>query len=270
MIAFPNAKINLGLNVVEKRPDNYHNIETVFIPVGLKDILEVVHHNESQEPYVMENTGLKVDAPASENICVKALELIRKDHNIGPVKIHLHKVIPFGAGLGGGSSDGAEMLKLLNDLFELKLSNGQLKKYAVQLGADCPFFIDNKPVYASGIGEILSPVEMDLSGYYFVLIVPGVHVSTPQAYQYVKPARPEFPVKEVVCLPPEEWKEKLKNDFEASVFKQFPEIEKVKDYLYNEGAVYASMSGSGSSVYGLFREKPEPEYENAFVCMEEF
>lgn len=270
MITFPNAKINLGLNVVEKRPDNYHNIETVFIPLGLKDILEVVHNTESEAPYMMENTGIVVDAPVQENICVKALELLKKDFDIGPVKIHLHKVIPFGAGLGGGSSDGANMLKLVNDFFELELTNGRLKKYAVQLGADCPFFIENRPVFATGIGDITEPVDINLSGYYFVLIIPDIKVSTPEAYRYVKPKTPEYDLREIIKLPVEEWKGKIINDFEHSVFKQYPGIKKVKDYLYESGAVYASMSGSGSSVYGFFRGKPDLKSNNMFVWVQEF
>ena len=269
MIAFPNAKINLGLNVIEKRQDNYHNIETVFIPIGLKDILEVVHNTENNEPYTFNNTGLKIGAPASENICVKALDLIRKDHNIGPVKIHLHKVVPFGAGLGGGSSDGAFMLKLLNDLFELGLNNEELKEYAVQLGADCPFFIDNEPVFATGIGEVMFPLKLDMSGYYFVLVVPEIHVSTPDAYRFVTPQRPQYSVNEVVKQPVGEWKGKIKNDFEDSVFKQYPKIKEIKDHLYEKGAVYASMSGSGSSVYGFFREKPEIKIDNSFIWTEQ-
>ena len=270
MIAFPNAKINIGLNVVEKRPDNYHNIETVFFPVGLKDILEVVHGDDPSQPYEMNNTGIVVDAPVAENICVKAYELLKKDFDLGPVRIHLHKVIPFGAGLGGGSSDGANMLILLNDLFELGLSNERLKEYAVMLGADCPFFIDNRPAFATGIGDILTPVDVDLSGYWFVLIVPEIHVSTPQAYRYVVPQKPEYSLVDTIKQPVVSWKGKVVNDFEKSVFEQFHGIEKIKDHLYDKGAVYASMSGSGSSVYGFFNEKPELKFDNAFVWTEKF
>ncbi len=270
MIAFPNAKINLGLNIVEKRPDNYHNIQSVFVPLALKDILEVVHNTEDDLPFTMKNTGIPVNVPAKENICVRALELLKDDFDIGPVKIHLHKVIPFGAGLGGGSSDAANMLRLLNDLFELGLTSEQLKGYAVKLGADCPFFVENKPAYVTGIGEIMTPVDIDLKGCYIVLIIPKVHVSTPEAYRFVKPQKPEYQLKETLKLPVEQWKDKIVNGFEESVFKQFPEIKNVKDYLYERGAVYASMSGSGSSVYGLFREKPEIKVEDAFIHIERF
>lgn len=268
MIAFPNAKINLGLSVIEKRPDNYHNLETLFYPVGLKDVLEVVHNKGGKESYTWNNTGLQIDAPAEENICIKALDLLKKDHEIGPVQVHLHKVIPFGAGLGGGSSDGAAMLMLLNDLFELNISREKLKKYAAVLGADCAFFIDNEPSFAKGIGDELEAVDIDLRGYYLVLVVPPVHVSTANAYKYVIPAVPEFRVKEVIKLPVEEWKDKLKNDFEESVFTGFPELKEMKYYLYDRGAVYASMSGSGSSLFGLFREKPDIVISNSFVWIE--
>ncbi len=268
MISFPNAKINLGLSVIEKRPDNYHNIETVFLPVGLKDILEVVHNKDNNKSFVWNNTGIIVDAPAEKNICIKALELLKADYDIGSIQIHLHKSIPFGAGLGGGSADGASMLMLLNNLFELNLSKEHLKEYAVQLGADCPLFIDNIPQYATGIGDILKPVDLNIADYYFVLLVPDIHVSTPDAYKFVMPGQPEFSVKDVINLPVSEWKGKLVNDFEQSVFTQYPEIKKIKDYLYQIGAVYVSMSGSGSSVYGFFEHLPEIDVDNCFVWTE--
>ncbi len=269
MISFPNAKINLGLSVVEKRPDNYHNIETVFFPVGLKDILEVVHNPGSDKPFIWNSTGIVIDTPPEKNICIKALELLKNDYEIGPVQIHLHKNIPFGAGLGGGSADAASMLVLLNDLFELGLSQSQLKGYAVQIGADCPFFIDNKPQYATGIGDRLESVDIDLSGWHLVLIVPDIHVSTPDAYKFVKPGKPKFRVKDIVKQPLHEWKGRLNNDFEQSVFIQYPQINKLKEYLYNIGAEYASMSGSGSSVFGLFKKKPAVDIKSCFVWTEE-
>jgi len=269
MISFPNAKINLGLSVVEKRPDNYHNIETVFLPTGLKDILEVVHNKGGEKPYEWSSTGIVIDTPPENNICIKALELLKADFNIGSVKIHLHKVIPFGAGLGGGSADAAAMLVLLNEMFELRLSQKQLKRYAVQIGADCPFFIDNTPQFATGIGDVLTPIDIDLTGYYLAILVPDVHVSTPDAYRFVKPVEPEFKISDVIKLPVHEWRGKLINDFEESVFKQYPEINKLKEYLYDAGAEYASMSGSGSSVFGLFAKKPELNINNCFVWTEE-
>ena len=269
MISFPNAKINLGLSVVEKRQDNYHNIETVFLPTGLKDILEVVHNEGGEKPYEWSSTGIVIDTPPENNICIKALELLKADFNIGSVKIHLHKVIPFGAGLGGGSADAAAMLVLLNEMFELRLSQKQLKRYAVQIGADCPFFIDNTPQFATGIGDVLTPIDIDLTGYYLAILVPDVHVSTPDAYRFVKPVEPEFKISDVIKLPVHEWRGKLINDFEESVFKQYPEINKLKEYLYDAGAEYASMSGSGSSVFGLFAKKTELNIDNCFVWTEE-
>ncbi len=268
MISFPNAKINLGLSVIEKRPDNYHNLETVFMPIGLKDILEVVHNKDGNEPYIWNNTGIIVDAPAEKNICIKALELLKVDFDIDPVQLHLHKNIPFGAGLGGGSADGASMLMLLNDLFELGLSTKQLKKYAVQLGADCSFFIDNTPQYATGIGDILEPIVLNLSGFHLVLLVPNIHVSTPDAYKFVIPANPELSIRDIIELPLHQWKDRLVNDFEKSVFRQYPKIEELKKYLYHIGAEYVSMSGSGSSVFGLFVQKPEIDIDDCFVWTE--
>ena len=268
MIHFPNAKINIGLYVTEKRPDNYHNIETVFLPFGLKDILEVVHNKKDNRPYVWNNTGIIVDTPARNNICIKALELLKADYDIGPVQVHLHKVIPFGAGLGGGSSDGAAMLILLNELFELGITNKGLKRYASGLGADCALFIENIPQYATGIGDILEPVSVDVAGYYFVLLVPDIHVSTAEAYRFVKPRKPEYNLKDMITSPLPEWKGKIKNDFEESVFNQYPELKRLKDYLYGSGAVYASMSGSGSSVYGFFEHEPALKIDNCFVWTE--
>ncbi len=269
MISFPNAKINLGLSVVEKRPDSYHNIETVFYPIGLRDILEVVYNDGAEEPYVWSSTGIVIDTPPENNICIKALELLKADFDIGSVKIHLHKVIPFGAGLGGGSADAASMLVLLNSMFELNLSEEQLKKYAVQIGADCPFFIDNTPQYATGIGDLLENIDIDLSGWHLLLLVPDVHVSTPDAYKFIKPGKPKFCVKDTVKQPLREWKGRLNNDFEQSVFMQYSQINELKKYLYNIGAEYASMSGSGSSVFGIFAEKPSVNIKNCFVWTEE-
>ncbi len=269
MISFPNAKINLGLSVTEKRPDSYHNIETLFFPIGLNDVLEVVHNIGSNKPFVWSSTGIVIDTPPENNICIKALNLLKADFDIEPVKVHLHKNIPFGAGLGGGSSDASSMLILLNDLFELGLSTEQLKKYAVQLGADCPFFIDKTPQYATGIGDVLNVVNLNLSGYYLVLLVPEIHVSTPEAYKFVKPGQPEFRIKELIKMPLHEWRGKLVNDFENSVFMQYPQINRLKEYLYNIGADYASMSGSGSSVFGLFVQKPKIDLDNCFIWTEE-
>lgn len=252
MVVFPNAKINLGLNVVERRADGYHNLETVFFPVALSDVLEVLPGTNTQ----LEISGIRVDGRLESNLVYRAWELLNKDFRIPPVKIFLHKVIPMGAGLGGGSSDGAFMLKLLNRMFELKLDSVRLKGYAVRLGADCPFFVDNMPAFATGIGDTLTPVGMDLSSYRLVIVKPPVAVNTGMAYKSIVPLIPAKSVTEIVSQPVETWRGELSNDFEKPVFEMFPEIMDVRDKLYEKGAVYAAMSGSGSAVFGLFGELP--------------
>ncbi|QIA07280.1 4-(cytidine 5'-diphospho)-2-C-methyl-D-erythritol kinase [Draconibacterium halophilum] len=252
MITFPNAKINIGLNVVEKRPDGYHNLETIFYPVKLSDALEVIE----AETTSFSSSGIKIDAEPENNLVYKAYSLLTEDFNMPPIKMHLHKVIPFGAGLGGGSADAAFALKMLNDYFGLSLSIDQLKQYAARIGADCPFFINNKPTFAHGIGDQFKSVNIDLSRYEIVIIKPPFSVSTPQAYKNIVPAKPHFNLLEIAQLPIEDWKTVVKNDFEKSVFPQFPEVENLKNKLYEAGAVYASMSGSGSAVFGIFRHSP--------------
>ncbi|WP_319229422.1 4-(cytidine 5'-diphospho)-2-C-methyl-D-erythritol kinase [Draconibacterium orientale] len=252
MITFPNAKINIGLNVVEKRPDGYHNLETIFYPVKLADALEVVDAEET----AFSSSGIEIDATAENNLVYKAYSLLAGDFDLPPVKMHLHKVIPFGAGLGGGSADAAFALKMLNDYFALGLTTTQLEDYAARIGADCPFFIQNKPTFAHGIGDQFKPVNLDLSAYEIVIVKPPFSVGTPQAYQNIVPAKPEFNLLQIDQLPIEDWKSVVKNDFEKSVFPQFPEIENLKEKLYDAGAVYASMSGSGSAVFGIFRHLP--------------
>jgi 4-diphosphocytidyl-2-C-methyl-D-erythritol kinase len=252
MITFPNAKINIGLNVVEKRPDGYHNLETIFYPVKLSDALEVVEAGET----AFSSSGIEIDATAENNLVYKAYSLLAGDFDLSPVKMHLHKVIPFGAGLGGGSADAAFALKMLNDYFVLGLTTTQLEDYAARIGADCPFFIENKPTFAHGIGDQFKPVKLDLSAFEIVIVKPSFSVSTPQAYRNIVPTKPGFNLLEIDQLPIEDWKTVVKNDFEKSVFPQFPEIEKLKNQLYEAGAVYASMSGSGSAVFGIFRHSP--------------
>ncbi|MFV0330024.1 MAG: 4-(cytidine 5'-diphospho)-2-C-methyl-D-erythritol kinase [Dysgonomonas sp.] len=254
MICFPNAKINLGLNIVSKRSDGYHNLETVFYPIAIKDALEIIV-KEEQSKDTFSEAGIKIDSDPDNNLVMKALKLMRSHYTFPFVEVHLLKKIPFGAGLGGGSSDASYMLKLLNDAFHLGASDEELAKLAVQLGADCPFFIYNRPVFASGIGEIFEDIELSLKGYYFVLIKPDIHVSTKDAFANIKPQYPEVSLKEIIKRPIAEWKGLMVNDFEKSVFSKFPEIEKVKEYLYDRGALYASMSGSGSSVFGIFAEE---------------
>ena len=254
MITFPNAKINLGLNIVEKRPDGYHNLETIFYPINLQDALEVTRRENNDKEYTLHISGSPLEGEPEDNLVVKAYKLLKKDYpGLLPVDIHMYKHIPAGAGLGGGSSDAACMIKLLNDKFSLGLSTERMEEYAVKLGADCAFFIRNKPVFATGIGNLFEPVELSLKGYHIILIKPDIFVSTRDAFAEIKPVRPAVSLKEIVKQPMETWKNSMKNDFEDSVFKQFPEIAAIKDELYDLGAVYAAMSGSGSSVYGIFK-----------------
>lgn len=254
MITFPNAKINLGLNIVEKRPDGYHNLETIFYPINLQDALEVTRRENNDKEYTLHISGSSLEGEPEDNLVVKAYKLLKKDYpGLLPVDIHMYKHIPAGAGLGGGSSDAACMIKLLNDKFSLGLSTERMEEYAVKLGADCAFFIRNKPVFATGIGNLFEPVELSLKGYHIILIKPDIFVSTRDAFAEIKPVRPAVSLKEIVKQPMKTWKNSMKNDFEDSVFKKFPEIAAIKDELYDLGAVYAAMSGSGSSVYGIFK-----------------
>lgn len=254
MITFPNAKINLGLNIIEKRPDGYHNLETIFYPINLQDALEVTRRENGDNEYSLHMSGTPLDGEPEDNLVVKAYKLLKKDYPaMLPVDIHMYKHIPAGAGLGGGSSDAAFMIKLLNDKFSLGLTTEQMKDYAARLGADCAFFIQNKPVFATGIGNVFEPVEVSLKGYHIVLIKPNIFVSTRDAFAEIKPVRPAVSLKEIVKQPIETWKDSMKNDFEDSVFKKFPEIAAIKDELYDLGAVYAAMSGSGSAVFGIFK-----------------
>jgi 4-diphosphocytidyl-2-C-methyl-D-erythritol kinase len=248
MISFPPCKINLGLRILRKRSDGYHDIETCFFPIGWTDVLEIIPASETK----FNQTGIAIAGDANANIVYKAYELMKRDFNIGPVEIHLHKIIPHGAGLGGGSSDAAHALKLLNTIFQLNLSLEQLKKYALMLGSDCPFFLETKPMLGTGRGEILEPFSVDLSGKYLTLIKPDVHVSTAEAYRDVVPETPSVSLRDLLKSPLNSWRELIINDFEKSVFLRYPEIKQIKDFLYDEGAVYACMSGSGSTVYGIF------------------
>ncbi len=248
MIVFPNAKINIGLSVTARRPDGYHTLESILYPIGLKEALEVVEADE----LAFSSTGLAIPGSDADNLCLKAYKLLSADFNLPAVHIHLHKHIPIGAGLGGGSADAAFFLKLMNEKFELALSTIQLQSYAQRLGADCAFFVENKPAYATGIGEILTPIALDLSAYFMVLVKPNVHISTAEAYRGVVPKKPTSNLLSSIQLPVSEWRTAIKNDFEESVFAKHPQIRGVKSALYDAGALYASMSGSGSSVYGIF------------------
>ena len=239
--------------MVSKRDDGYHNLETIFYPVKLADALELADSDEMQ----FSASGIEIDGNPENNLVFKAYKLLQKDYKLPPVKLHLHKIIPFGAGLGGGSSDAAFTLKILDKYFKLKIPSTKLENYAAQIGADCPFFIENKPTFASGIGDQFQPLNLDLSEYEILIIKPNISVSTPDAYKNIIPAKPIFNLKDIENLPIESWKDVIKNDFEKSVFEKYPEIEKLKNTLYKMGALYTSMSGSGSAVFGIFRHLPE-------------
>ena len=260
MLVFPNAKINLGLFITEKRTDGFHNLESLFLPIPLCDILEVTVTTEDTS---LVCTGESSDIPTEKNIVYKAWRLLQEACGIGPVKIHLHKIIPSGAGMGGGSSDGTFMLKALNELFNLNLSIDRLEELSAQLGSDCPFFIKNTASLVSGRGEGVEPVEFNLEGKYLVVVNPGIHISTAKAFQGIQPLPSNFNWKEFVQHRDFE-KVELRNDFEQSVFLMYPEIAEIKSTLLNAGALYSSMSGTGSTVYGLFKEEPQLEWSEKY------
>jgi 4-diphosphocytidyl-2-C-methyl-D-erythritol kinase len=262
MVLFPNCKINLGLHILNKREDGFHNLETVFYPVALKDALEIIPFHNANAAITFTSSGLAVDGHIDDNICVKAYHLLKKDFpKLPAIKMHLLKAIPMGAGLGGGSADGAFTLQLLNKKFNLNLSTAQLRHYAAQLGSDCAFFIINKPCYATGRGEILEEVAIDLSKYQIVLINPGIHVNTGWAFSQLSPAPPQKSVSAIIAQPIATWQQELKNDFEQPVFEKYPAIKNIKESLYTNGAIYAAMSGSGSTVFGIFEKgKTIPQF----------
>ena len=255
MITFPNCKINLGLWVMQRRPDGYHNIQTVLLPVPWCDILEIVPSRDSETTLTV--SGAKVDSLIENNLCYRAWRLLADNYSIPAVNIHLHKVIPTGAGLGGGSSDASFTLKMLNSMFGLSLGNEILRMLAVQLGMDCPFFIENVPALSTGRGEFLKPVSLILDSYFLVIVKPPVHVSTAAAFIGIKPIYRENSIDDITDLPVHSWKKELHNDFENTVFELYPDILEIKNLMYRQGAVYASLSGSGSAVFGIFAAKPE-------------
>ncbi|MEM9896567.1 MAG: 4-(cytidine 5'-diphospho)-2-C-methyl-D-erythritol kinase [Bacteroidota bacterium] len=250
MIVFPNAKINIGLKVVGKRQDGYHDIETCFYPIPWNDVLEIV----PSEKLEFHCYGLEIPGNENENLCLKAYDLLAKDFSIPPVSIHLLKNIPMGGGLGGGSSNGAFTLSLLSDLFDLKLTTSQKIAYALLLGSDCPFFIQNQPVIATGRGELLEPVALSLAGQYLAIYNPGIHISTKEAFSKIQPQGSSRSIKSALENQ-NTWKTQLKNDFETSAFAIYPEIKRIKDEMIEAGAYYSSMTGTGSTVYGLFSKK---------------
>jgi 4-diphosphocytidyl-2-C-methyl-D-erythritol kinase len=283
MISFPNAKINLGLNVLRKRDDGFHDIETLMIPVGLCDVLEIMKSKTAESTFKC--SGIKIggglpvpgndestDANGQhDNLVIKAYQLLKNDFELPPLYIHLHKAIPAGAGLGGGSSDCAFTLKMLNDIFNLNLNTEQLKAYAQRLGSDCAFFIENKSALSTGRGEILHPSPVTLTGYFLYLIKPDVHITTAEAYAWVKPDANAETLTTILKKPIAEWKHWLKNDFEEPVFRNHPELRNIKDAFYRHGALYASMSGSGSAIFGLFDHEPENiDFPGDFFCWKEW
>ena len=269
MLLFPNCKINLGLKITGKRVDGYHNIETVFFPVPLSDALEIIDNKDTIADFEYSQSGLPIGGEEKDNLCMKAWQLLRNDFPTLPsIKLHLHKAIPMGAGLGGGSADGAFTLQLLNQKYALGISQSQLLEYALQLGSDCPFFIINTPCLASGRGEQLQPIPLSLTGYQLVVVNPGIHVNTGWAFSQItafeNATNGSTEVKQslstVIAGPIDGWRNGLENDFEIPVFKQYPAIQSIKESLYQNGAVYASMSGSGSSVFGIFANNQLPSF----------
>ena len=256
MLVFPNAKINLGLHILSKRADGFHNIETVFYPVQWNDILEIIPAGTKERGGIqLSNSGVKIMGSAKKNLCVSAYEHLKTKYELPSVQMHLHKMIPVGAGLGGGSSDAAHALMLLNNLFNLNLTKEELQMEAAKLGSDCAFFIHNKPVLAKGRGDEFEKISLTLKGYFLAIIKPDVHVNTAEAYKNVTPVSERKSLKKIISHPIEEWKNSLINDFEKTIFKKFPVIEYIRRELYTYGAIYASMSGSGSAVYGIFKDE---------------
>lgn len=253
MILFPPAKINLGLNILSKRDDGYHEIETCMVPIPLVDVLEVTHAEE----FEFIQSGRTISGESGTNLCEKAFELVKSKFAIGPVRIHLRKQIPIGAGLGGGSADATYTLLALNELFSLELSTDALRKYAAQLGSDCPFFVETGPQLAKGRGELLEEFKLNLPTLYLVLLNPGIHVSTQEAYAGVHPNSVDIPIAKILEQPVTTWQGALVNDFESSVFERHSMIGELKQDLLDSGACYAAMSGSGSSIFGLFEKESD-------------
>jgi 4-diphosphocytidyl-2-C-methyl-D-erythritol kinase len=272
MVLFPNAKINIGLYITEKRADGFHNIETIFVPIPkLCDILEILPFPQQAEPVKFTQSGLHVDGESSNNLCVKAYHLLNSKTPLPAVAMHLHKQIPMGAGLGGGSADGAFALSMLNNLAQEPLTPEELAQLALELGSDCPFFFENSPNFGYGRGEQLDAINLNLQGYYILLVNPGIHINTGLAYKQSRPTAPSFNLKEISNYCVEDWKNLISNDFEKVVFPLHPKIMELKKQLYDMGAVYSSMSGSGSTVFGIFKMKPiiEGRFRNFYTFISE-
>ena len=263
MLSFPNCKINLGLYITGKREDGFHDLETVFLPINLTDILEIIPSTSLK----FTTSGFAINT--DDNLCLKAYHLLKRDFpRLPPIKMHLHKAILMGAGLGGGSADAAFTLQMLNEKFQLQVPSQKLSAYALLLGSDCPFFLINKPSFASGRGEILEPVFIDLATYKILIVNPGIHINTGWAFSKITPRQPLASIKKIVQQPVDTWKNDLQNDFEAPVFAEYPEIRKLKEALYASGALYAAMSGSGSSVFGIYPREHHIAYtpHSSYFC----
>lgn len=253
MLVFPNAKINLGLNITKKRADGYHNIESCFYPVGWSDALEIT----LDEALSFQSDGISIPGDSVDNLCIKAYHLIARDYDLTPVKMHLLKCIPIGAGLGGGSADAAFAIKALNQLFDLKISFEKQLEYARRLGSDCAFFIRNEPAYCFERGDVFEPINLNLRGQWIVLVNPGLHISTIEAYSGIVPKRSDADLRNLLIQPVQSWKDKVKNDFEATLFVKYPLLQDIKRDLYKQGASYAAMSGSGSTLFGIFEKETD-------------
>jgi 4-diphosphocytidyl-2-C-methyl-D-erythritol kinase len=257
LILFPNCKINLGLRILRKRPDGFHDLETLFYPIPIYDALEIVQ-TDGNEPVLFSLSGNAIEGLSEQNSCLKAYRLLNERYRLPQVKLHLHKEIPTGAGLGGGSADGAFSLLLLNKKFNLGLSEEQLAEYALQIGSDCPFFIMNRPAIGTGRGEQLKPISLDLSFFTIVIVNPGIQVNTGWAFSRIQPREHSSSFETIVSLPVQQWREELVNDFERPVFKEYPLLAEIKDHLYEQGAAYAAMSGSGATIFSLFPKGQHP------------
>ena len=262
MIVFPNAKINLGLNILSKRGDGFHDLESCFYPIQWKDALEILPTDN--ENISFSTSGISIPGVSSQNLVTRAYSQLKIDFDLPSVSIHLHKNIPLGAGLGGGSSDAAFALKILNSLFNLHLNDEQLAGYAARLGSDCPFFIFNRPMLAQGRGERLSTFDLELKGLHVVVVMPDIAVGTAEAYSWITPKKPRELLTEILKSPVDDWQGRLINDFEEPVTERFPVIGEIKKALINEGALYSAMSGSGAAVYGIFRQPPDTDRWRSF------
>lgn len=261
MILFSNAKINVGLNIINKRPDSYHNIESIFLPINLCDVIEIIPCNK----FELTIYGHNIESSIENNLCFKAFDLLKKEFALPNVHIILFKNIPTGAGLGGGSSNASFVLKGLNEMFQLSLTTEQLTNLAEKLGSDCPFFINNKSSFATEKGNVLQPIDLNLYNYHVVVVKENIHIPTSWAYSLITPQLPKKKVIEVIqTVPITEWKHHLINDFEEPIFKYYPKLKEIKEWLYKNGAIYASMTGSGSAIFGIFDKKPELDFQKNY------